>query len=100
MLRFALGIALAMTIVSPAAAAPATSTHQHLVALFSAWRAFNHPAIVHGKPDYSAPAMSEKAARLPQFRQRLAAIDPKTWNASARGDYRLVEAEMNGLDFF
>jgi len=89
-----------MTIAAPAVAAPRASSHQQLVELFTDWRAFNHPAIVRGKPDYSARAMSEKAARLPQFRQRLAAIDPNSWSASQRGDFRVVEAEMNGFDFF
>ena len=37
---------------------------------------------------------------MPAFRRRLAAIDTTGWSASERGDYRLVEAEMNGLDFF
>ena len=44
--------------------------------------------------------MAAKAARLPEFRARLAAIDTAGWSASQRGDHRLVEAEMNGLDFF
>ena len=87
--------------VSPvAAAAPAASGHARLVRLFTDWRQFNHPAIVRGKPDYSAAAISAKAARLPDFRRRLAGIDTRGWSASQRGDQRLVEAEMNGLDFF
>jgi len=89
-----------MMVASPAPANPTASTDQQLVELFTDWRAFNHPAIVHGRPDYSAKAMAAKAGRLPQFRRRLAAIDPARWNASERGDYRFVEAEMNGLDFF
>ena len=46
------------------------------------------------------PGHGRQGARLPQFRRRLAAIDTNGWSASQRGDYRLVEAEMNGLDFF
>src|SRR5207237_5677441 len=49
---------------------------------------------------YSAPAMAAKAARLPAFRRRLAAIDTKGWSAAQHDDHRYVEAEMNGLDFF
>jgi uncharacterized protein (DUF885 family) len=98
---------LAMT-VAPATAATAsappaasvTAGHAQLVQLFADWRAFNHPQIVRGKPDYSARAMAAKAARLPEFRARLAAIGTDGWSASQRGDRRLVEAEMNGLDFF
>jgi hypothetical protein len=103
MLRFALGIALAMTLASAppvnAAEAPASS-HRQLVTLFTEWREFNHPVIARGRPDYGAAAMADKAARLTSFQQRLAAIDTSGWSASEKGDYRLVEAEMNGLDFF
>jgi hypothetical protein len=81
-------------------AAPAHSTHAQLVQLFSDWRAFNHLRIVRGRPDYSAAAMAARAPSLPEFRQRLAAIDRSGWTASQIGDYRLVEAEINGLDFF
>jgi hypothetical protein len=99
LLRLALGVSVLLSI--PASASPrAADSHAQLVQLFDDWRAFNHPAIVRGRPDYSAPAMSTKAARLPEFRRRLAAIDRAGWSASQRGDYRLVEAELNGLDFF
>ena len=107
MLRFALTLASLLPVGSLLAAAPVlaapvkeTSTHAQLVKLFADWRAFNHPAIVRGRPDYGAAAMAEKAARLPEFQQRLKRIDPKGWNASQTVDYRYVEAEMNGLDFF
>lgn len=105
MLRFLVGLAILAPIAltaapSNAAAAPAATGHAQLVRLFVDWRAFNHPQIVRGKPDYSAQAMTDKSARLPDFRKRLAAIDTAGWSASQRGDRRLVEAEMNGLDFF
>src|SRR5688572_30548056 len=105
MLRFVLGLlilaSLAM-IAAPATAAPAkaATSHAQLVELFADWREFNHPQIVRGRHDYSASAMAAKAAALPEFRRRLAAIDTNGWSASQRGDHRLVEAEMNGLDFF
>ncbi len=106
--RFALLAAAMLPLAAPLAAAPAVpaatvprqSTHQQLVRLFADWRAFNHPAIIHGRPNYGAAAMTARAARLPAFRRRLAAIDRHGWNASQLGDYRLIEAEMNGLDFF
>ena len=104
MLRLALRLALAVpaaVAAAPVMAAQApASTHQQLVTLFAEWRAFNHPAIVRGRPDYSAATMAAKDAGLSAFKQRLAAIDTNGWSASQKGDYRLVEAEMNGLDFF
>ena len=108
MLRFALTLASLLSIGSPLdaapvlAAAPATtaSGHTQLVNLYAEWRAFNHPAIIRGHPDYGPAAMAAKAAGLPAYRQRLEAIDRTGWSATQRGDYRLVEAEMNGLDFF
>ena len=78
--------------------APATS-HAELFNIFSDWRGFVRPSIRDGVPDYSAAAMARKAAGLPAYRARLASIDRGGWNAAANGDYRLIEAEMNGLDF-
>ena len=101
LLHLALTVPVLLSMPSPAAASvPAATGHAELVRLFADWRAFNHPAIVQGKPDYSARAMTAKATQLRTFRRRLATIDTTGWSASLRGDYRLVEAEMNGLDFF
>jgi hypothetical protein len=108
MLRFALSLASLLALAGPLAVVPAAaqtpstaaSGHAQLVRLFADWRAFNHPEIVAGRPDYGPAAMSAKAARLPAFRKRLEAIDHSGWSAAQRGDYRLIEAEMNGLDFF
>src|ERR1051325_3107052 len=77
-----------------------TSSYQHLATLFTDWRAFNHPVIVNGRPDYSAAAMAKKAEGLATFRTRLKAIDTNSWSTEQKNDYRIVEAEMNGLDFF
>ncbi len=108
MLRLALPLASFFALASPLLATPALASipattatgHAQLLKLFADWRAFNHPTIVRGRPDYGTAAMSAKAAGLPAFRERLARIDRTGWSASERGDYRLVEAEMNGLDFF
>lgn len=85
---------------APAATAPNQAGYAQLVRLFADWRAFNHPRITRGKPDYSAAAMAARAKRLPDFRRRLTAVDRRGWTATQLGDYRLVEAEMNGLDFY
>jgi hypothetical protein len=79
--------------------ATATATSPELVTLYKAWRAFAAPAIVDGLPDYGAAAMKRKAADLPGFEARLAAIDRTGWSTAAINDHRLIEAEMNGLDF-
>jgi len=99
--QLALTVPVLLSLPTPAAASvPAATGHAELVRLFADWRAFNHPAIVRGQPDYSARAMAAKATQLRTFRRRLAAFDTTGWSASQRGDYRLIEAEMNGLDFF
>lgn len=103
-----LGLTALLTLAAPLHAAvpiPAvrqgeSASHATLVALFADWRAYNHPAIVLGRPDYSAPAMARRAAGIAAFRTRLAAIDQRGWSASEIGDARLVMSEINALDFF
>ena len=70
-----------------------------LVKLFQQWREFEHPVMKNNVPDYSASAMAGKAAALPQWRKRLDEIDSKSWPIEEQNDYKLVKAEMNGLDF-
>jgi hypothetical protein len=96
------GLAHAQGTNPPASAPVGTILHDHaeLVALFDDWRAFVQPTISGGVPDYSAAAMAQKAAALPDYRARLKNVDIRTWSAAAQNDYRLVEAEMNGFDFF
>jgi len=73
--------------------------YPELVKLFQQWREFEHPVMKNNIPDYSASAMAAKAAALPRWRKRLDAIDPKSWPIEQQNDYKLVKAEMNGLDF-
>ena len=104
MKRLALSLALIAPLVfmaeSASEAGPAASSYQQLANLFTDWRAFSHPAIDKGRPDYSAAAMKKKADGLAAFRTRLKAIDPSGWSTEQKNDYRIVEAEMNALDFF
>jgi hypothetical protein len=81
---------------------PATmpAAHTQLVELFKEWRAFAQPAMKGSIPDYSGPAMARKMGELSAWRARLAAIDRTGWSAAALNDYRLIEAEMNGFDFY
>lgn len=86
--------------VPVAAAAEAVAGHADLVKLFDDWRAFVQPDIRVGVPDYSASAMARKAVDLPRFHARLNAMSTTGWSAADTNDWRLIEAEMNGFDFF
>jgi hypothetical protein len=70
-----------------------------LVELFADWRRVQRPGVVAGVPDYGPAAIEDQRHRLAAIRGRLAAIEPAALTASERIDRRLVEAEMNGLDF-
>jgi uncharacterized protein (DUF885 family) len=82
-----------------ATAASEPDSYPVLVKLFQEWREFEHPVMKNNVPDYTASAMAAKAAALPQWQKRLDAIDPKSWPVEKQNDYRLVKAEMSGLDF-
>lgn len=82
-----------------AEAASEPDAYSALVGLFQQWREFEHPVMKNNVPDYSASAMAAKAAALPRWRKRLDAIDPSSWPMAEQNDYKLVRAEMNGLDF-
>jgi hypothetical protein len=77
----------------------AAGEYADLVQLALDWRAFERPAVSHCVPDYGAAAMDAKAAGLPALRARLAGIDTHGWPTAQIVDYKLIEAEMNGLDF-
>jgi uncharacterized protein (DUF885 family) len=70
-----------------------------LVKLFEQWRDFERPTLHGNVPDYGAMAMTAKASALPEWRKQLEAIDTKGWPREQLSDYKLVKAEMNGLDF-
>jgi hypothetical protein len=105
-MRLHLGSALAFAALlcgamsgSSARAANEPVGYPALVTLFQQWREFEHPAMKNNVPDYSASAMAAKAAALPRWVKRLDAIDPKSWPIEQQNDYKLMKAEMNGLDF-
>ena len=82
------------------AAAPADrSPPAQLVSLFDEWRQVAAPSMREGAPDFGAAALARKAAELAQMRQRLAALPRGGWSPHVVADARLIEAEMNGLDF-
>ena len=85
--------------VAYAHAAGAANDYGSLLKLAQDWRAFEQPVMSHCTPDYGVPAMAAKGATLPTYRARLHELDTRGWPAAQIVDYRLIEAEMNGLDF-
>src|SRR6267378_3128166 len=79
--------------------AGAASGYDSLLRLAEDWRRFERPAISNCLPDYGAAAIAARAAALPAYRAQLHELDTRGWSAAQIVDYRLIEAEMNGLDF-
>lgn len=94
-MRPMLALLTAVLLTGPAAA----SDYRSLVDLAQDWRGFATPEIHDCRPDYGKAALARKAAGLKRFRTSLAAIDHTRWTVAQTNDYRLIEAEMNGLDF-
>ena len=84
-----------------AGSSPAASTggYSELLALFAEWRQAQKPRLVAGVPNYTPAGIAELQRRLQGVRAKLAAIETGPLSLSERVDYRLVEAELNGLDF-
>ena len=74
--------------------------YQALVELFREWRVFERPPLRDGAPDYTAATFDRRHRELAALRARLRGIDPAKWPIAQQVDYRLVLAEMNGLDFY
>ena len=80
--------------------AGAAESYDDLVALFKEWRDFEAPELIEGVPQYTPAAMQKKEKGLQVFRKRLRAIDTSGWPVSSKADYYLVQAEMNGFEFY
>ena len=94
--------AFAMLLLLLAGASPVAAESQPytaLVTLFQQWREFERPVMKGNVPDYSPSAIKAKEAAFPGWRKRLEAINPAGWPIEQQNDYKLVKAEMNGLDF-
>ncbi len=94
--------AFAMLLLLLAGASPVAAESQPytaLVTLFQQWREFERPVMKGNVPDYSPSAIKAKEAAFPGWRKRLDAINPAGWPIAQQNDYKLVKAEMNGLDF-
>ena len=85
--------------LAPACRAAEPSSYGDLTKLFTEWRSFARPVMRDGVEDYRAAAMRARAAELPQWQRRLEAIDTKGWPVAQLNDWKLVKAEMLGLDF-
>ena len=73
--------------------------YANLAQFFEQWRDFEHPVMRDNVADYGPAAMAAKAAALPAWQKKLEAIDTRAWPIEHLNDYKLVRAEMNGLDF-
>lgn len=91
----ALAALASLLFANPAAA----SSYRDLAQLHAQWRQFEAPAVKDCVPDYTPAAMAAKAEGLADFQQKLAALDTAKWTLAQRIDFKLVAAEMNGLDF-
>lgn len=95
-------IFLMSSVAEPIMADAATSSdggYADLVELFEEWREFQQPRFRAGVPDYTVAAMAEQHRQLGKYQAQLDAIDPSGWSVAGQIDYRLVQTEMNGLDF-
>ena len=90
---------VAFVVAAYSCPAGAASGYDPLLKLAEDWRRFEQPAISNCLPDYGAAAIAARAAALPAYRARLHALDTRGWSPAQIVDYRLIEAEMNGLDF-
>ena len=98
--RLAPAILAAASLAQAAIADAAPSGYEGLVKLFEDWRAFEHPPLRDGAPDYTAATFERRYRELESYRARLEALDASGWPVEARVDQALVRAEMNGFDFY
>ncbi|MFO7851649.1 MAG: DUF885 family protein [Bacteroidota bacterium] len=78
---------------------PSTNDYEDLVSFFEEWREFQKPQYKNGVPDYTPAAMLKQKKGIPEIKEKLSSIDTTGWSVPQQTDYRLVEAEINGLVF-
>jgi hypothetical protein len=91
-------LSLAVMLTLAASAAVAQGDYAVLVALHSEFQSVK-PRIKDGVPDYSAHSIETRRVKLAALRQRLDAMNPKSWPVAEQVDYRLVRAQMDAADF-
>ncbi|MCB0552041.1 MAG: hypothetical protein KDD02_00710 [Phaeodactylibacter sp.] len=70
-----------------------------MTTLFKEWRAFEHPPLREGAPDYTAETFEKRWPEFTKLEARLLALDTAGWTVAQRVDWQIVRAEMNGYDF-
>jgi hypothetical protein len=100
--RRLLAAVAAFALATPASFAETAAPpgYDKLVQLFEDWRAFERPPLKDGAPDYTAATVARRLQELKAYRDRLEALDTRSWPVEARIDQSLVRAEMNGFDFY
>jgi len=95
-------VLVGLVLAAPAALAEAASApgYDAFARFFEEWRAFEHPPMKDGAPDYTAATFARRQQELKTYRERLEAIDTNAWPVEQRVDQALVRAEMNGFDFY
>ena len=78
---------------------PPPDSYDALVQLFEEWREFESPPMRDGAPDYTAERFDAAYEELPDYFERLNAIDIGSWPVEQQVDWHIVRAEMNGFDF-
>ena len=78
---------------------PAPNSYEALTALFQDWREFESPPMLDGAPNYTAERFAAAYSELPNYVDRLEAIDTTGWPDKHKVDWHIVRAEMNGFDF-
>lgn len=96
---FAIWTLLCLSLYSFASGQARPRRYEDLVAFFQEWRAFQRPKLVNGVPDYRTTALTAQQKALVTMQRRLASFDTTGWSKPQQVDFRIVQAEMNGLDF-
>jgi hypothetical protein len=76
-----------------------TNNYEELVTFFKEWREFQKPDYNNGIPNYTATAIEQQKKRIPEFKEKLSLIDTIGWSVPNKADYRIIEAEIKGLEF-
>ncbi len=77
-----------------------SSSYDNLIILFHEFREFEKPVITDGVPNYTPDAIRSQRLGLVTMLERLNAINSSDWPIAQQVDYKIVESEMSGLDFY